>query len=73
MHHRVAAAFCNVTFNVTADRVPIHHPVMMMCSWYIGPPCVLSIPHKEGQDRMTETFVKIFVDPKAQGPLILVI
>lgn len=29
MHHHVAAAFCNVTFNVAA--VPMHHLVLTMC------------------------------------------
>ena len=44
MHHRVTAAFCNVTFNVAAHCVPMHHLVMMMCCWCIGPSRVHTAP-----------------------------
>ena len=46
MHHHVTAAFCNVTSNATAGRVPMHHPVMMMCCRCVSPVCSCTISGK---------------------------
>lgn len=54
MHHRVTAAFCNVTLNISAHCVPMHHLIMMMCCWCMGTLCVYSAQRRHNNMNISQ-------------------